>query len=834
MLPTSLQGIINLSQDLDKFADSFKLRILGIHMGLATQKNIKDSVLPPQIGRFKPIDILGKGAQGVVYLAEDTQLGRKVAIKTLDRHRQDAEQLNQEAKNVSQLSHPHIIPLYEIGSHAETPFLVYQFCEGEQLKLRMQRDGKLKQYDAVKITSQILDGVGYAHTNKIIHRDLNPSNLLIDNKGDIKIMDFGISVIAGTMTASTEVSGTVNYLAPEQLSNSEFGPSVDIFACGLILYEMLTGHQVYSANNSMAVMYKITNETVAPPSKRNSEVDKDLDAIVMKALEKDPANRYSNSLEMQTALKKYLNIDDENQDASENNNAAGTVEFLLSRMKRKQDFPAISTHITDINQKTSGSTKSSANELANVILKDFALTTKLVRLVNSCFYGQFGGEITTVSRAVVILGYEQVRAAVLSIILFEHLQNKSQAYELKNTAYTALMSGIIAREKAKKMKNISDEDIETAFVTSMFHLLGRLLSIYYFPEEFEAMKTLVANKGIDEDQAIRSLLGASYEELGRGIANEWKLPDIIGDSMRKLPEGVVPVAKTTNDSIRQLACFSNELCAITSGTGDTNQAYEELAARYNDSLGITKESITALLDSSIKEAEEFTSILGIDTSKVTVFNNLRKKVEEKEEAEQSSIEVNNNSPIQDAVSIETTKVEPKTQEQNQHDILVNGIAEITDSLLGETNLNDILTMVLETIYRGMGFNRVLFAIYSPKNKQVLARFGFGKEIDGFIPNFRYNIDDSDDIFVSTVKKGKEFIVLDVNSDEYKNKIPAWLRKLAMPTTVVLYPIIVTKRCLSLIYADNDNTNTKISMEALGFFKSLRNQAALAIQQKRNS
>jgi serine/threonine protein kinase len=799
-------------------------------MGAQAIKNITNSTLPTHIGRFEPIDILGKGAQGIVYLAEDTQLDRKVAIKTLDKSRQDADQLTQEAKNVSKLNHSHIIPLYEIGFHDDNPFLVYQYYEGEQLKHRLQREGKLKQFASVSIISQVLDGIGYAHTHQIIHRDLNPSNLLIDKEGNVRVMDFGISVIAGTMTASADVTGTANYLAPEQLTNSELGKQVDIFACGLILYEMLTGHQVYSANNTMAVMYKITNETIAPPSKRNPEIDKDLDAIIMKSLEKDPVNRYANVAEMQAALKKYLNIDDEDEKVSSDSNTSSTVEFLLRRMKLKKDFPAVSSHISEINQKASTSGLSSAGELSNVILKDFALTTKVVRLVNSSFYGQFGGEITTVSRAVVILGYEQVRAAVLSIILFEHLQNSEQANELKNAAYTALMSGIIAREKAKLLKNISDDDIESAFVTSMFHTLGRLLTIYYFPEEYEAMKTLVTNKGVDEDQAMRTVLGVSYEQLGRGIAREWKLPDIIGDSMKKLPDGSIPPAKNPNESLRHLACFSNELCAITNNSENTQEAYEKLAARYNDSLGMTSDNITNLLDSSIKEAEEFTRILNIDTSNVTVFNNLRKNIDNQETSEKYKTEVNNKMPIDDGVSIETTKVEPKTQLQNQHDILVNGIAEITNSLLGDIDLNNVLTMVLETIYRGMGFNRVLFAIHSAKNKQVIARFGLGKGIDEIIPEFRYNINDSDDIFVSTVRNGKEYIVLDVNSGEYKDKIPDWLRKLTMPTTVVLYPLIINKKCLGLIYADNDDSDIKISMEALGFFKTLRNQASLAIQQ----
>ena len=433
-------------------------------MSAPANKNSRTASLPKQLGRFQPIDILGQGAQGIVYLAEDTQLGRKVAIKTLDKRRQDAANLKQEAKHVSQLTHANIIPLYEIGFENEMPFLVYQFYEGEQLKQKLQREGKLGQLEAVNIINQVLDGIHYAHHQNIIHRDLNPSNLMIDKEGIPHIMDFGISVMIGTVAASTEFTGSVNYLAPEQLTNSGLTPAVDIFTSGLILYEMLTGYQVYKANNAKAVMYKITNEKVVPPSERNPDIDKDLDAICLKALAKDPADRYASAAEMQQALKKYCQVDGVEKERGDTNTSSA-VDFLLRRMKRKQDFPAISSNITDINQKTSGSAKSSASELSNMILKDYALTTKLLRLVNSSFYGQFGGEITTVSRAVVILGYEQVRAAVLSIILFEHLQNSEQANDLKNAAYTALMSGIIAREQSKSQMNISEEDIETCFVS---------------------------------------------------------------------------------------------------------------------------------------------------------------------------------------------------------------------------------------------------------------------------------------------------------------------------------------------------------------------------------
>ena len=799
-------------------------------MSAAPAQNTGANSLPKSIGRFQPLDILGQGAQGVVYLAEDTNLGRKVAIKTLDNQQRSTAQLTQEARHVSQLTHPHIIPLYEIGFDHETPYLVYQYYEGEQLQDKLAATGPLSQYEAIKIINQVLDGIGYAHRQQIIHRDLNPSNLMIDKEGLAHIMDFGIAIIVGEANVDNTVTGTASYMAPEQLNNGALTPAVDIYACGLLLYEMLTGHKAYSATNVATVAYKVNNNELVPPSKRNSTLDKELDTICLKALALDPADRFSNTIEMQEAIKKFLTADITESTSSENNTASA-VDFLLRRMKRKQDFPAISSNISELNQKTSGSTKSSANELSNIILKDYALTTKLLRLVNSSFYGQFGGEITTVSRAIVILGYEQVRAAVLSIILFEHLQNSEQANDLKNAAYKALMSGIIAREHSKTLNNLQDDHVETCFISAMFHLLGQLLTIYYFPEDYAAMKSLVQSKGIDENQAMRSVLGVTYEELGLGIAKEWKLPAVISDSMRALPEGTVSIPKNSNEAMRQLSCFANELCTITSDEIEIDDACTRLVGRYKEALNINEDKIARLLESSIKEADEFTRILNIDTSKVTVFENIRSKTAQQSEQDKWQTEVKEKDENDTDLIIETDSAAQRSGEEKLQDILVNGISEITNTMLNDYNINDVLTMVLETIYRGMGFNRVLFALLDPRTKQVAARFGFGKNIDDIMPRFRYTIDGGDDVFVATVRQGKEFIILDVNSEQYKDRVPTWVRKLTSPTTIILYPLVVNKRCLGVIYADNDDSSISISMEALGFFKTLRNQACLAIQQK---
>ncbi len=801
-------------------------------MSATSSASLQATQLPGSIGRFEVLGCLGKGSQGVVYLAHDPQLDRQVAIKTLDKHRSDHSQLIQEARNVSKLEHLNIIPIYEIGVEKNNPYLVYQLCEGESLRDILKRKGRLKALEAVDITRQLLDAMGYAHRNGIVHRDLNPANIMIDSKNVPHIMDFGISIMLDTESRTSDVVGTVNYMAPEQISNGELGPSVDIFAIGLILYEMLTAHQVFSADNSMAVMFKITNENILPPSSREKSIEKKLDEIVMGALQKDTAARFESAVAMKAELDRYAKPENPGIAVDDGAGSAnlGTVDFLLRRMQRKQDFPAISTNITQITRRSSHDTNSSASELANIILKDYALTTKLLRLVNASFYGQFGGEITTISRAVIILGFEQVRAAALSIILFEHLQNNNQATELKGAACGALMSGIISREQAELMGDIDSDDVETSFVAAMFHKLGKQLAIYYFPEEYGEIKGLVNNKGMEEAQAALAVLGVSYDDLGMAIAREWQLPDVIVNSMKRLPEGPVGEAKTLDTRISHLACFSNELCELgMNGKEDNDEAIEALTERYGKSIGIKKEDIKSLVKSSKKEMKEFSKALNIDISDVEIFP----------EADVTITQVpmpTSAEPAQagqeNATTVETGQGPATAQAPSvgDKDALVRGIAEITEVMLGEFKLNDVLAMILENIYTGMGFTRVLFCIFDRRNNQVVGRFGLGKQIDEIAARFRGRIESSDDIVSVAVTRNRDFIVLDSNSSEYRDRIPYWLRKLTAPHTVVLYPIFLKNRCIGVIYADTDDASTNISMDALGFFKTLRNQASMAIQQ----
>jgi len=268
-------------------------------------------------------------------------------------------------------------------------------------------------------------------------------------------------------------------------------------------------------------------------------------------------------------------------------------------MKHKSDFPAFSASILEINNKASSTSNVSAPELANTILKDYALTNKLLKLANSAFYRQIKGGVSDINKAVVLLGFEQVRLASSSLMLFNHFGDNSSAIELRDAMIKSFMSGIIARDIAIQ-EGIKKE--ETGFLCSMFHNLGKNLTIYYFPEEYEEIKNQISQKNIDMQHSALDILGISFDELGVSVAREWKFPESIIYSMRSLPDGTLEPPISALDKLRHYSVFANELCEIM----DNNQSdkimdsFDYLTKRFSHSFNISNEQLNELLDTSIK------------------------------------------------------------------------------------------------------------------------------------------------------------------------------------------------------------------------------------------
>ena len=582
-----------------------------------------------KIGRFKVKGKLGKGGQGIVYLATDPTLQRQVAIKTLHVESENKKKLQQnllqEARNVSKLIHPNIIPIFEAGKHEGKIFMVFEYVDGFSLKDLIAKKDPLPVSRAVTLMRQILEGVSYAHQKGIIHLDLKPGNILLSENGVPRVMDFGLSqMMDSNIGTGQNLRGTRRYMSPEHFSKIPIGPGSDVFALGLIFFEMLTRTRAITGKNQFNTIYKIINEPTVAPSLLNPDVDAGLDRIVLKAVQKRPDARFPDANAMKAALEKYIEVKEHGLAAqSDENDIHSTVDFLLRRIQHKKDFPAFSKCVMDINKMTTSGSKASAKQLANVILTDYSLTNKLLKLVNSAFYGQFGGKVTSIYKAVVILGFEQIRLAASSLMLFTHMQKESTTEELRDSMIRSFMSGIIARDLTTRA---GIRKTEFAFICSMFRDLGKNLTIYYFPEEYAEIKHLMSTNGDDIQSAARSVLGISLDELGVGVARAWKFPENIVYSMRGLPDGPVEEADSVLDSLRHFSVFANDLCELA-GSGllvNRGTPLSDLIQRFEQSFSISKKQVVKLLNDEINVVKKYAAVLDVDPEKSHFIQNLIK------------------------------------------------------------------------------------------------------------------------------------------------------------------------------------------------------------------
>ncbi|MCX8018515.1 MAG: HDOD domain-containing protein, partial [Rhodocyclaceae bacterium] len=357
--------------------------------------------------------------------------------------------------------------------------------------------------------------------------------------------------------------GTPAYLAPEYITLQRVSPQIDVFAAGLVLLELLTGQRVFQGGPVESILYRISTEPVTLPAA--PPIDPRLGQIILTACALDPKERYASAAELCDALDAYLGEGGAEQAEGKAAIAQNdTLEFLLRRMRHKSDFPALSDSVAAINKPTAAESES-VNSLSNTILKDFALTNKILRLVNSAFYRQAGGgNISTVSRAVIVLGFDAIRNIAITVLLFEHLQDKANARELKEAFLRANLAALLARESCQGplLRRAGEE----AFICALFHGLGRLLAKYYFPEESDEIDKLIAFRKLSENAASAQVLGLSFEELGIGIAQSWGFPHSIIHSMRRLPAEEVRKPATAEEALRVVSGYANEMCDLLAET----------------------------------------------------------------------------------------------------------------------------------------------------------------------------------------------------------------------------------------------------------------------------
>jgi serine/threonine protein kinase len=271
-----------------------------------------------RLGRYEIVGELGRGAMGVVYKARDPQIDRLVAVKTVSMWGQEPEEEKEfrmrflnEAQAAGRLHHSGIVGVFDVGEDPENqdPYIVLEYVHGETLNRILGREKKFPLEKALQLAIEIADALQYAHAQGVIHRDIKPANILVTQDGRAKIADFGIAKLnLAHFTLPGRVLGTPAYMAPEQLSGEGADGRSDLFSLGVILYVMVTGHSPFQGNSATTVCFKVANREPISPSALDLTVPPELDAVISKAMAKDPEQRYQKGSEFADDLRQLLQI----------------------------------------------------------------------------------------------------------------------------------------------------------------------------------------------------------------------------------------------------------------------------------------------------------------------------------------------------------------------------------------------------------------------------------------------------------------------------------------------------------------------------------------------
>jgi serine/threonine protein kinase len=802
------------------------------------------AVATETLGRFELRRQLGQGAQATVWLAFDPRLEREVAVKLmrLDATSLSVNQWLQEARSVSRLNHPHIVPVFEADVHQGQPYLVFEYVPGRTLTALLRARGALPAREAVEMMIGVLDALQAAHAAGVVHRDLKPSNILVDPSGRARVMDFGI---AGRVQDANQqpVVGTPGYMSPEATHGQKPTPGMDVFSAGLVLAEMLSGTQLIAERDAFRAIYRVAHEDLQLPASTVADADDGLRAIVMRALARDTSRRHASAADLRDALQQW-HSPAPTADAAPN--SGGTLEFLLRRMRHKSDFPALSDSVARI-QRVANSDSESLASLSSEILKDVALTNKLLRMVNTARYSQVGGgSISTVSRAVALIGFAGIRNMALSLVLLEHMHDKAHANQLKEEFLRSLMAGSLASELCGAQR-----EGEEAFLGATFQNLGRLLTEFYFPEEARQVRSLSLAAGAKlgkisviparahEVSAAITVLGVSFEELGRGVAKAWGLPDSLQRCMLK-PVGDPPAKACDKpaDRVYWVALAANDVtdALLLAEPGRASAAIASVAERYSRAIGVDARGMQAAAAVAQQRLAELARAMSLQ---VQPGSPMRRLLEAPGNGTATHVshdsltphELHATMPIDVSAAAQAAPIDHEAAAA----MLAAGIQDITNTMVEDFKLNEVLRMILETMLRALGFRRIVFCLRDPKTETLTGRFGLGEGVEAVSARFKVPLKPAAgapvDLFGAVCIKGADTLISDATVPTIASRLPKWYREGVNAPAFLLLPLLMKGAPFALIYADKAQPGgIDLGEKELSLLRTLRNQAVMAFKQ----
>ena len=481
------------------------------------------------------------------------------------------------------------------------------------------------------------------------------------------------------------------------------------------------------------------------------------------------------------------------------------------------------------------SSRSAAYELSKVILKDYSLTNKVLQVVNSAYYS-LGRPVNSISKAVTILGFDAVRDLATAIALFEDfLKTGVEKEGISKILTRSFLSAMQARDLAvEKNINIVPEE---AFICALLHDLGKIIVCIYLPEVYREIEQKVSG-GMAEDSATRQVLeDLTFDRIGTEVASFWNLSDKVSASMD--PDPAEP--KNSYDTLgylKSIANFSNKLVGYIC----EEKEIDALVGQYGELLSINKEEALEMVNKSVEASEDISESIRYGLSKLKIRSRLRgieeaikdpesaakKKKKKVQEAEAKGDSGERGKESEEAGDgIQELDELPISQDKSINDF----IHDITETLMGPFNLNDFYINLLEGLYRGIGFDRVLLAVISvqPTRRVLVGRFGLGDIDPAGIARFEHDLAPSGYIIPKALKACKDMAIPPNTPDAF----PESLKFFVKDRTVYLFPICLDDKPIGMIYLDRKKGRPKLDSNRIKATRLFRDFAVMAIRKLRS-
>lgn len=457
----------------------------------------------------------------------------------------------------------------------------------------------------------------------------------------------------------------------------------------------------------------------------------------------------------------------------------------------------------------------SLHRLTNEILKDVGLTQKLLRIVNSAGFAHArAGGVTTVSRAVSLVGFVGIRNLAMSLVVLNHMPNQDQADRLKMGFLRALFSGLLAEELA-----VVEGDKEEVFLGAMFQNLGRLLVGFYHPEGAEAIAQRLADKGGSETEAARVVLGVNLEDLGLAVARHWGWPEGMQRLMWR-PESAPPLRAPADalDRLRWTAFAANQVAEAVwqdPGTGETDR-WMKVALRFSGVLAQDRQRMAQALE---KARDKLMALVQAIELRLPPQNGLVWLTGQNPAVATTAV------PVVDQASEGASGVVVPVG----LDLLVQGVQDTTAALAEGVEPADVLRMALETMYRAMGMRRVLLCLRDNAGQVLSGRWGLGVGVTAQTKQFRVDLQ-GNDLFAGVCNKAVDTLITDMTVPQVAGRLPAWYtQQTDKAAAFLVLPLVSRGQAVGLIYADWRGPPPAADSREMALLKTLRNQVLMALR-----